>query len=582
MWQHLFWIFGHPEVYIVFLPSIALFAMMIPTFAQRHLLGYPWIVLAAVGTAFLSFGLWVHHMFATGLPKISLAFFSAASEAVAIPTGVQIFAFIATLWAGKVKWSTPLLYASGSLAVFVIGGLTGVMVAIAPFDWQAHDTYFVVAHLHYVLIGGTLLPLFGGLYYYWPLITGKKLSDRLGRIAFWIMFVGINLTFFPMHLSGLEGMPRRVFTYPAELNIGWLNLASTAGSYLFAAGVLVLVIDLALSPTRAKSPRNPWNAGTLEWLALPDDEDWGIRSVPLIESRYPIWDQKDFVAKVDEGRFFLPDAEEGRRETIVTSVLDAKPVSVIRLGGPSVKPMITAVALGSVFILTTYHLYLLAALGGVATLACVLWWLWDTAEIPEKPEKPIGHGMHLSLYRSGPAAPGWWAMFITMMADATAYSGLVFGYYFYWTVHPDFGDGFAGPEIAAPMIALAPSLASWALTLIAREVHARGGVMLARLLLIGGAAMAVAGLFAGLRCLDGLDPQANVYPAIIWVLVIWTVAHAAVAVVMQLYTLARSLAGKMDPTHDADLRNITVYMHFFALTAIVTYMTIGWFPETGL
>ncbi|WP_314373271.1 cytochrome c oxidase subunit I [Sphingomonas paucimobilis] len=582
LWQHLFWIFGHPEVYIVFLPSIALFAMMIPTFAQRHLLGYPWIVLAAVGTAFLSFGLWVHHMFATGLPKISLAFFSAASEAVAIPTGVQIFAFIATLWAGKVKWSTPLLYASGSLAVFVIGGLTGVMVAIAPFDWQAHDTYFVVAHLHYVLIGGTLLPLFGGLYYYWPLITGKKLSDRLGRIAFWIMFVGINLTFFPMHLSGLEGMPRRVFTYPAELNIGWLNLASTAGSYLFATGVLVLVVDLALSPTRAKSPRNPWNAGTLEWLALPDDEDWGIRSVPLIESRYPIWDQKDFVAKVDEGRFFLPDAEEGRRETIVTSVLDAKPVSVIRLGGPSVKPMITAVALGSVFILTTYHLYLLAALGGVATLACVLWWLWDTAEIPEKPEKPIGHGMHLSLYRSGPAAPGWWAMFITMMADATAYSGLVFGYYFYWTVHPDFGDGFTGPGIAAPMIALAPSLASWALTLIAREVHARGGVMLARLLLIGGAAMAVAGLFAGLRCLDGLDPQANVYPAIIWVLVIWTVAHAAVAVVMQLYTLARSLAGKMDPTHDADLRNITVYMHFFALTAIVTYMTIGWFPETGL
>lgn len=582
LWQHLFWIFGHPEVYIVFLPSIALFAMMIPTFAQRHLLGYPWIVLAAVGTAFLSFGLWVHHMFATGLPKISLAFFSAASEAVAIPTGVQIFAFIATLWAGKVKWSTPLLYASGSLAVFVIGGLTGVMVAVAPFDWQAHDTYFVVAHLHYVLIGGTLLPLFGGLYYYWPLITGKTLSDRLGRIAFWIMFVGINLTFFPMHLSGLEGMPRRVFTYPDELGIGWLNLASTAGSYLFATGVLVLVVDLALSPTRAKSPRNPWNAGTLEWLAHPDDEDWGIRSVPLIESRYPIWDQENFVTKVDEGRFFLPDAEEGRRETIITSVLDAKPVSVIRLGTPSVKPMATAVALGSVFILTTYHLYLLAALGGVVTLACVLWWLWDTAEIPEKPEKPIGHGMRMPLYISGPAAPGWWAMFITMMADATAFSGLVFGYYFYWTVHSDFGVGFDGPGVSGSIVALALSLASWATTLAAREVHARGAIAAARGLLIAGATAAIASLFAGIACLDGLDPTANVYPAIVWVLVIWTVAHAAVAAIMQLYTLARSIAGRMTPTYDADIRNITVYAHFFMLTAIVTYLTIGLFPEAGL
>jgi cytochrome c oxidase subunit I+III len=404
----------------------------------------------------------------------------------------------------------------------------------------------------------------------------------MGRIAFWIMFVGVNLTFFPMHLSGLEGMPRRVFTYPAELGIGWLNLASTAGSYLFAAGVLVLVADLALSPTRPKAVRNPWNAGTLEWLAHPDDEDWGIRSVPLIESRYPIWDQKDFVAKVDEGRFFLPDAEEGRRETIITSVLDARPISVIRLGTPSVKPMITAVALGAVFILTTYHLYLLAAVSGVVTLACVLWWLWDTAEIPEKPEKPIGHGMHMPLYLSGPAAPGWWAMFITMMADATAFSGLVFGYYFYWTIHPDFGAGFDGPGVAAPLVALALSLGGWAATLVAREVHARGRVTIARGLLVTGAGLAIASLFAGLRCLDGLDPKANVYPAIVWVLTIWTVVHAAIGAIMQLYTLARSLAGRMTPTHDADLRNITVYHHFLALTALVTYLTIGLFPEAGL
>jgi len=585
LWQHLFWIFGHPEVYIVFLPSIALFAMLIPTFAQRHLLGYPWIVLAAVGTAFLSFGLWVHHMFATGLPKISLAFFSAASEAVAIPTGIQVFAFIATLWAGRVVWSTPLLYAVGSIAIFTIGGLTGVMVAIAPFDWQAHDTYFIVAHLHYVLIGGTLLPLFAGLYYYWPLVTGKRLSDRIGRTAFWILFTGANLAFFPMHLSGLEGMPRRVFTYPAELGIGGLNMASTAGAFLFAGGVLLIVIDLALSPTRAKTVRNPWRAGTLEWLALPEDEDWGIRSVPLVTSRYPIWDQPGFVEKVDEGRFFLPDAEEGRRETIVTSVVDARPIQVARLGTPSVIPMVTAAALGSVFILTTYHLYWWALAGAVATLGCVLTWLWTgTAEIPEKPCKAIGRGLVVPLYLSGPAASGWWAMFITMLADATAFSGLLFGYYFFWTVHPVFPKpGFDGPGAFWPMVALALTLASWTATVVAREFNARGHVGVARagLGIACGASLASVGAGLAGPWTSGLDPAAHAYPAIVWVLAIWTSAHAGVGAICQGYALARSLAGRMTPTHDADLRNVTVYGHFLLFTAVATYLTIGLFPQVA-
>ncbi|NLS25082.1 hypothetical protein S2M10_00450 [Sphingomonas sp. S2M10] len=584
LWQHLFWIFGHPEVYVIFLPSIALFAMLIPTFAQRHLLGYPYIVLAAVGTAFLSFGLWVHHMFATGLPKISLAFFSAASQAVVIPTGIQIFAFIATLAAGRVIFSTPLLYATGSLAIFVIGGLTGVMVAVVPFDWQAHDTYFIVAHLHYVLIGGTLMPLFAGLYYYWPLVTGKRLSDRIGRTAFWILFAGANLTFFPMHLSGLMGMPRRVFTYPAELGLGGLNLASTIGSFLFAFGVLLIVIDLLRSPWRPLGPRNPWNAGTLEWLATPKGEHWGIRSIPLIETRYPIWDQPDFVKKVDEGRFFLPDAEEGRRESLITSVLDARPIAVIRLATPSFVPMATAAALGAVFILTTYHLYWAALAAGVVTLGMVLFWLWHTAEIPEKPCKPIGHGIELPLYVSGPLAPGWWAMFITMMADATAFSGLVFGYYFFWTVHPQFPPlGMAGPGLFWPMAALALMVLSWAATLAARESNTRGAVRAARLLLGAGAIAGLAAIPAGLAgpWHSGLDPTLHSYPAIVWTLTGWTVAHAAVGVIGQLYALARSLAGRATPVYDADIRNVTLYQHFLLFTALVTWATLGLFPEVA-
>ncbi|MCX6951262.1 MAG: cbb3-type cytochrome c oxidase subunit I, partial [Verrucomicrobia bacterium] len=211
LWQHLFWLFGHPEVYVIFLPSVAIVAMIVPTFARRAIVGYSWIVLAAVGTGFLSFGLWVHHMFTTGLPGISLGLFSAASEAVAIPTGIQLFCFIATLAAGRVTASVPMLFAYGGLAGFVVGGLTGVMVALAPFDFQAHDTFFIVGHLHYVLIGGSIFPVVGGIYYFYPLFDGKRLSERLGRVAFWLAFTGFHITFLPMHLTGLRGLPRRVY-----------------------------------------------------------------------------------------------------------------------------------------------------------------------------------------------------------------------------------------------------------------------------------------------------------------------------------------------------------------------------------
>ncbi len=586
LWQHLFWIFGHPEVYIIFLPSIALFAMIVPTFARRHLLGYPWIVLAAVGTGFLSFGLWVHHMFTTGLPNISLGFFSAASEVVAIPTAVQIFAFIATLWAGRVVWSTPLLYGAGALAIFVIGGLTGVMVAIAPFDWQAHDTYFIVAHLHYVLIGGSVMPLFGGLYYYWPLYTDKKLSDRLGRIAFWLMFVGFNIGFFPMHISGLMGMPRRVYTYSDEIGLNTLNLLSTVGAYLFALGVAVVILDLCLSPRRKLAERNPWKAGTLEWLSSPKKENWGVRCVPLVESRYPIWDEPGFVQNVDEGRHFLPDAEENQRELMITTVLDAEPLQVARVGGPSIKPMLAAATLGSVFILITFHLYAAALASGLAALVVILWWLWTgTGIIPEKAEKPVGRSIVLPLYSSGPASSGWWAMFITMTADATAFLSLIFGYFFYWTVHAEFPPaaqpGLVGPGTYWPTLALVLIAAGWAATIAARETNARGRIRLARIALSVAAIATGAGALAVLAgpWLAELDPTLHVYPAIVWVLAIWVAVHAALGVIMQLYTLARSLAGRMTRVYDGDVRNIVVYHHFLALSALITCIVIGYFPR---
>lgn len=219
--------------------------------------------------------------------------------------------------AGRVVFSVPMLFGAGGLIIFVIGGLTGVMVALVPFDWQAHDTYFVVAHLHYVLIGGMLFPVVAGIYYYFPFVTGKKLSDAWGRAAFWLMFAGFNVAFFPMHFSGLRGMPRRVFTYPEDIGWDWFNLISTIGAFAFAAGVATFVIDI-FRPKQQPAGRdlNPWNSGTLEWTNDPS-ESWGMRSVPIINSRYPLWDQPNLQADIEAGRFYLPDAKSGKRETLV-------------------------------------------------------------------------------------------------------------------------------------------------------------------------------------------------------------------------------------------------------------------------
>jgi cytochrome c oxidase subunit I+III len=587
LWQHLFWIFGHPEVYIVFLPSISLMAMLVPTFARRKIIGYSWIVLAAVGTGFLSFGLWVHHMFTTGLPAISLGFFSAASEAVVIPTGVQIFVFIATMLAGRVVFTVPMLFAAGSLAVFVIGGLTGVMVAIAPFDWQAHDTYFIVAHLHYVLIGGMLMPLVAGAYYYVPLVTGKKLSDTLGRWAFWLMFAGFNIGFMPMHFTGLRGMPRRVFTYPGDIGWNWLNLVSTAGAFIFAAGVLVFAYDLLWGlRKRETAPRNPWGAGTLEWLPPLPGPDYGVRSVPEIASRYPLWDRPELPDEVEAGQWFLPDAEEGKRETMVTSVLDSHPIQCLRVPGNSFMPMVCAVLIGSSFIGTTFHFYWSSLAVGLAGVFAIMVWLWrGTAVIPEKDEKMVGRQLTLPLYVSGHRSVGWWAMFITMFGDMTAFASLVFGYFYYWTIHEQFPpqgpDGMPmGPGLFWPAVAALAMALAWGAMLWARARNTAGSALGLRLGLVVAAlaALGSGGAMLWAPWQAGLAPTQHVYPAAVWVLLGWTAVHVAVGVLMQAYCLARSLAGKLTTRWDIDIHNVVLYWHFAAITGAVTLAVVALFP----
>ncbi|MBF9034315.1 cytochrome c oxidase subunit I [Rhodobacterales bacterium HKCCE2091] len=581
LWQHLFWIFGHPEVYIIFLPSIAVAAMIVPTVARRPIVGYSWIVLSAVGTGFLSFGLWVHHMFTTGLPSISLGFFSAASEAVVIPTGIQLFAFLVTLLAGKARMTLPMLWVAGALAIFTMGGLTGVMLALAPFNFQAHDSYFVVAHLHYTLFGGMIFPIIGGIYYFFPFIQKKMLSERLGRGAFWLIFTGFNVTFLPMHLAGLWGMPRRIFVYPTGYGWDLPNLISSCGAFVIAAGFAVFVFDV-FRPKRNQPqiPRNPWDGGTLEWSHDVPEENWGVRSIPYVTTRYPLWQQPKLVERMDAGRFYLPDAEEQTRETLVTSVIDARPTHITRVTGPAWITIVAAIFTGGAFILPTFHWYAPAIASGVLAIAAIIYWLWTaTARPPARPAKHAGLGLTLPTYASGPDSVGWWAVWITMLGDATAFASLVFGFFFYWTVQPDFPpDGALHANAGLLALAVAGLGAGWAATLGARKLNraARRGAAMAAL--AAGIAVSAIGIAAMLGAVWALEPATHVYPAILWALAVWFVAHSGVGIIMQGYCLAGILFRKVTPDYDADLWNVSLYWHFLILTVVVTGAVMGLAP----
>jgi cytochrome c oxidase subunit I+III len=449
LWQHLFWFFGHPEVYIIFLPAAGMLSMIIPTAAQTPLVAYRLVVLALIATGFLAFGVWVHHMFTTGLPAVSVGVFSAAGSAVSVPAGLQVFAWIATLAAGRLRPDPPGLFAIGGVVTFVIGGLTGVMVALVPFDWQAHDTHFVVAHLHYVLIGGMVFPLFAGFYYWAPMISRRPLSRRLGRWAFWLMFVGMQVTFLPMHLTGLMGMPRRVWTY--QPGHGWetVNLISTVGAFVLAAGVAVFIADLIRNFrfSVGDTAGNVYGGGTLEWL--PGDI-YSTRSIPVVNSRYPLWDHPALCREVEEGRHLLPYTATGFRETIVTSPLKAEPQYLMRMPMPSPWPVAAAVATALFFLLLTVKLYWIALAFGVAAVGGIVRWLWDIDRPLPVDEADIGGGIRLPTYVSGPASHGWWAMVVLIVVLTMIFAMTVFSYVFLWSRDP---AGWPPSELGLPGVA---------------------------------------------------------------------------------------------------------------------------------
>lgn len=385
LYQHLFWFFGHPEVYIIFIPATGFISNIIPVMARRPVFGYTPLILSLIATGFIAFGLWVHHMFATPVPELGKTFFTGASIMIAIPNGIQMFCWIATLWGGKPQFKTPLIWVLGFIFIFMIGGLTGVMLASVGIDRQVHDTFFVVAHFHYVLIGGAVFPLFGAIYYWFPKWTGRFLNEKAGFWQFALFFIGFNLTFFPMHILGMHGMTRRVYTYSADTGWGTLNLLASLGAAVMAVS-MVLFLTNVLRSLRSGAPAgpNPWNASTLEWATPSPPPSYNFGLLQTVTSRDPLWtDPPETTAKVD-------GLSTKKREVLTTTLLDAHPDHKYELAEDSIWPFLLALVVGLCFTGLIFHPIALPIGMGFAYVVFILWFWRNNEPTPASLEHVSG------------------------------------------------------------------------------------------------------------------------------------------------------------------------------------------------
>ena len=372
LWQHLFWVFGHPEVYILILPAMGIVSEILPTFSKKPLFGYPVVVLSGIIIAFMGWMVWSHHMFTVGLGPVANSVFTLTTMAIAIPTGVKLFNWLATLWKGSIRFSTPMLFALGFIATFTIGGISGIMHAQAASDAQQQDTYFIVAHLHYVLFGGSILALMAGIYYWFPKFSGRMFDEKLGQLSFWLTFIGFNVTFFPMHFTGLDGMPRRIYTYAEGMGWSFWNGVSSAGVILLTLALLVFMQNIIQSWRKGELADNdPWDARTLEWAIPSPPPEYNFEEIPTVYDRDDWWSQK---------------RRQVRRAVPVAGGSGEEAEHSIHMPQPSYWPIVVSIGLLIAGYGLIYSVFAVAAIGaGIGMIAVYAWSFEPVNEPGEDP-----------------------------------------------------------------------------------------------------------------------------------------------------------------------------------------------------
>ncbi|PZF92781.1 cytochrome c oxidase subunit I [Micromonospora deserti] len=545
LWQHLFWIFGHPEVYIMFLPAAGIVSQVVQVHARQRLIGYPFVVLAFVLTAVISLGLWVHHMFTTGLPPLTMSFFTAASMTIAIASGIQVLAWVATIWLGRPRFTVAMMFVVGFIVTFVAGGITGVMVASVPFDQQVHDTFFVVAHFHYVLIGGVVFPLFAALYHWLPKMIGRRLHQRPGVVVFALVFVGFHLTFFPMHLAGMWGMVRRVYTYDPDLGIGGLNLVATVGAFLLAAGVLVFVIDLVVAWRRgAPAGRDPWAGDGLEWGVPSPPPSENFSRIPVVGSRYPLWQPERDRPDRDERARGFDRAPADFRASPTTSILLAEPEAAVHLPTPTFWPLVPALGLAGTAAALIAQAYPVAVAGLVVVAVGVVGWLRrnEAERWPERSGVRVG-GLPLDVH--GTRAIGWWGAMATIAVLATAGGTILASYHFLqvnatvWPPAPAQRPAAALPAGLLAALVLAAAGALW----LGTRAQIRRRTALAVLAVLAAAGLAAGALTVGTYAAAPPAPSRHAYDSMVLLVLVFQAALVIVALVATGLAFLRAAAG---------------------------------------
>ncbi len=516
--------------------------------------GYRAIIAAIVAMAFLSFGLWVHHMFTVGIPHLALAFFSAASALVAIPTAVQIFAWIGTLASGRPRWDIPMLYVAGFFVVFVIGGLTGVMLAMVPFNTQAHDSHFVVAHLHYVLVGGFVFPMLAAIYYWLPHISGRQSLYRLSVPAFWLILIGFNLTFFLMHLTGLMGMPRRISTYPSNWGWDWLNLLSSVGGFILTMGFTLVLADMVLQfRFGARFRRDPWRAGTLEWATATPPPSYNFAAIPHIETRADQLLPAHIGPALASGNGYLGFARNGEQETLAVEMMGGAAEQLIVLPRRSFLPLWTALATASFFLALLFKLYWLAPFGALATLVLFLFWPLSLGARTDRGPLDIGRGLAVPPDVEAPNNVTVLANRTALVMNGTLFASLLFGGLFLLVVAPNW-QGTSGPTLPlwAGVLAIVASLAAAGLTVVAGRnpgATMRLQVSLLATLLLQILAMAL--LAVTMLALG--DPTGHARLAVPFVTLGYAVLHCGLGAVMAAHALWRQAQGYVSARRRTEL-----------------------------